>query len=183
MNQTEFSHVVSVDGIAALPKEIVLTATPDQCTGLAARFGLGSIEAFTARLSVAQEARGLHVTGTVSAQLQYLCRVSAEPFPGKVHEPINILFLEGVTEADLPSPEEAALNPDPMELLPLHGHELDLGEIAAESLGLALEPFPRGPNADTAMKQLGILSEEQARLAASPFAALAVSGQKPERQG
>ena len=43
-----------------------------------------------------------------------------------------------------------------------------MGEIAAQALGLALAPYPRKKGA----KVPGVLSETEARLASSPFAAL-----------
>ena len=43
-----------------------------------------------------------------------------------------------------------------------------MGEAVAETMALAMEPFPRAPDADAYLKEAGVLSEEQA----SPFAAL-----------
>ena len=40
---------------------------------------------------------------------------------------------------------------------------------AADTLALSLDPYPRSPNAEAALKDAGVLSEEEA----SPFAALA----------
>lgn len=178
MSAPEFSHSVRVEGIAALPPTLVLQPSEAQRVLLAQRFGLASLDRFVATLAVRQDVRGVHVSGEVVADLQYICRVSQEPFTGRVVEPLNILFLQGLTEAELPSPEDAALSNDPLELMPLAGHEIDLGELAVETFGLGLEPFPRGPAADAAMKQLGILSEEEAKRLASPFAILA----EPQRK-
>ena len=49
------------------------------------------------------------------------------------------------------------------------GETVDLGEALAEQLALALDPYPRAPTADTRIKEIGILSEEEA----GPFGALA----------
>ena len=49
------------------------------------------------------------------------------------------------------------------------GAAIELGAAVADTLSLALDPYPRGPNADTALKAAGVLSEERA----GPFAALA----------
>jgi uncharacterized protein YutE (UPF0331/DUF86 family) len=49
------------------------------------------------------------------------------------------------------------------------GGAIDLGEAAAETLALALDPFPRSPAAAAALKEAGVLSEEEA----GPFGALA----------
>ena len=49
------------------------------------------------------------------------------------------------------------------------GQTIDLGEAVADTLSLALDPYPRGPRADEALKSAGVLSEAEA----GPFAALA----------
>ena len=45
---------------------------------------------------------------------------------------------------------------------------VDLGEAAAETMVLALDPFPRGPGAAAALQEAGVVSEEEA----GPFGAL-----------
>jgi uncharacterized metal-binding protein YceD (DUF177 family) len=46
---------------------------------------------------------------------------------------------------------------------------IDLGTAIADSLALSLDPYPRSAGADAALKEAGVLTEEQA----SPFAVLA----------
>lgn len=60
-------------------------------------------------------------------------------------------------------------------MLPLEGDRIDLGEAAVQTLSLALDPFPRHPDADRILAEKGVLSEEQA----GPFAALAKLRGKP----
>ncbi len=43
------------------------------------------------------------------------------------------------------------------------------GESIADTLAVSIDPYPRGPNAEAALQQAGVLSEDQA----GPFAALA----------
>ncbi|NWN13490.1 hypothetical protein GY655_27460, partial [Escherichia coli] len=56
------------------------------------------------------------------------------------------------------------------------GGAIDLGEAAAETLALALDPYPRSPAAEAALRDAGVISEEEAtRLAeeSGPFGGLA----------
>ena len=46
---------------------------------------------------------------------------------------------------------------------------IDLGAAIADTLGLAIDPYPRSAGADAALKEAGVLSEAEA----GPFAALA----------
>src|SRR3546814_12887337 len=70
-----------------------------------------------------------------------------------------------VTEAE----EEVEIDSADCDILPLEGDRADLGEAAVQTLSLALDPFPRHPDADRILVEKGVLSEEQA----GPFAALA----------
>ena len=52
-----------------------------------------------------------------------------------------------------------------------------IGPAVADTLALVLDPYPRGPNADAALRAAGVMNEEQA----GPFAVLAkLKGEKPE---
>jgi len=49
------------------------------------------------------------------------------------------------------------------------GSAIDLGGAIADTMALSLDPYPRSASADAALREAGVLTEEQA----SPFAALA----------
>ena len=73
--------------------------------------------------------------------------------------------------------EEVELGPEDLDLVFHDGAAIELGSAIADTLALALDPFPRGPNADAALKAAGVLNEEQA----GPFAALAkLKGETPD---
>jgi hypothetical protein len=38
---------------------------------------------------------------------------------------------------------------------------IDLGEAAAETMALALDPFPRSPGAAAALKEAGVIGEDE----------------------
>ena len=57
------------------------------------------------------------------------------------------------------------------------GAAIELGSEIADTLALAIDPYPRSPGADSALKEAGVLSEEEA----GPFAALAALKSKMDR--
>jgi len=65
--------------------------------------------------------------------------------------------------------EEVELSERELDLIFYDGTAIDLGEAVAETLALSLDPYPRAPNAEEALKAAGVKSEEEA----GPFAALA----------
>ena len=65
--------------------------------------------------------------------------------------------------------EELELEATDLDEIPFDDHTFDLGEAVAQSLALAIDPYPVGPNAERVRKETGLLDEG----AAGPFAALA----------
>ena len=75
--------------------------------------------------------------------------------------------------------EEIELGADDCDILPLDGDAVDLGELAAETLSLGLNPYPRLTDDQLAEYRKLLMSEEEAaaaekseKVAGSPFAAL-----------
>ena len=122
-----------------LPKDragIVIEATPAEAASLAADFRIPAIRDLVARLQWSGTPARLVITGIVTAVVTQVCVVSLEPFESQVSEPVEIVFSDEAperTQAD----EETDL-PDPIV-----GGRIDLGQVAAEFLALALDPYPR----------------------------------------
>ena len=80
------------------------------------------------------------------------------------HDPQFVPAPRGV-----PGDEEIELGAHELDTLFHDGQAIDLGEAIADSLALGLDPYPRSPDAESALKEAGVISEEEA----GPFAALA----------
>ena len=116
----------------------------------------------------------VRATGRIRAALEQSCVASGETVPAAIDEPFELLFLP---EPQGRPDEEVELGENELDSLFHDGAAIDLGTAVADTLALALDPFPRGPNADAALKAAGVLSEEQA----GPFAALAaLKSEKPD---
>ncbi len=117
-----------------------LEATADECAALARRFGIVSIESLRADLVLRPEPDGaVQVTGRLVAALTQSCVVSFEPVAQQVTEPVAFRLL--------PAGREPADGPDEIDEIPTEGGVADLGEAIAEQLALALDPYPRAPDA------------------------------------
>ena len=146
----EFSRPLAVDRIAGSPSQVEIEADAAERAALAERFGLMSLDRFSARFSVRRLRKDLiRVKGRITAGVVQACVVSLEPVPGEIDEEFELDFLEGhggrpeddAGEIELDA--EAADGPEP-----LAGPEIDLGEVAAEQLGLAIDPYPRRAGAE-----------------------------------
>jgi uncharacterized metal-binding protein YceD (DUF177 family) len=73
-------------------------------------------------------------------------------------EAIHIRFIpEPVVSGEV----ELELEADDCDTMFHDGQTIDLGEAVAQSLGLALNPYPRSPEAEKMLKAAGVKSEDE----------------------
>ena len=152
----EFSRPDRVDTIGDRARAIGIAADEAERAALAQRFDLVAIERLDAQLSVRREGGGITVTGTVVAAVVQACSVTDDPIAVEIEEPVALRFVETLDLADEIELEETAL-----DTVEIEDGIIDLGEAAAETMALALDPFPRGPNAAAALRAAGVISEEE----------------------
>lgn len=170
----EFSLVLTVSD-AAQGRDIAVEADAETRARIAKRLGLIAVDRFALTAEVRAVAGGIGVKGAVQAALVQPCAATGLPVPATLAEPFDLRFLRDV-DAPVDADEEIEISSEDCDLLPLDGDRIDLGEAAVQTLSLALDPFPRHPDADRVLAEKGVLSED----AAGPFAALAKLRGTPE---
>lgn len=159
----EFARPVRLDSLG-VPRPIEIAAEAEERAALARRFGLAALDRLEAAASVSREGEEVNAVGRIVAEVTQSCVATGEPLPARIDAPFTLRFVPAGSAAD----EELELSADDCDTLFYEGGAIDLGEAAAETLLLALDPFPRSPDADAALKAAGVLAEEEA----GPFAAL-----------
>lgn len=156
-----------------LPGEpVVIEASAEERAALAARFGLGAVESLRAEVALEQKPRAIRATGRLRAAIMQPCAISAEDFPVTIDEPLDLRFVED-NARPLAEGDEIELEADDCDEIAYSGEMFDLGEAVAQTLGLAIDPYAEGPNADAARKAAGIVAEgEQDGPMAAMLAAL-----------
>lgn len=123
------------------PKTLELVATPAECAALARRFAIPGIGSFKAALTLTVENGGtVRARGRIRAAVTQECIVTLDPVDQRVDAAVDLRILpDGVppTDDDPDSPDE----------IESAGGFIDLGEAMAEQLALALDPYPRHPEA------------------------------------
>jgi uncharacterized metal-binding protein YceD (DUF177 family) len=165
MIAAEFSRVERIDTFGAGERTVEITANDAERARLAERFGLVSLDRLTASFRVRIEAAGIVARGTVDASVVQACSVTDEPIPVEIAEQVALRFVE----EDAVNEEEIELSEDALDTMFYTGSAIDLGEAAAETVALALDPFPRGPNAEAALREAGVIGEDEVK----PLGALA----------
>ena len=162
----EFSRPVRLDTIGEGDRLVEIEATETERAALADRFGLVAVDRLAAAFQVRREGPGILATGTVTAAVVQACSVTGDPLPVSIAEAVMLRFAEETTSED----EEIELSIDVLDTLPIEDNAIDLGEAAAETMALTLDPFPRGPGAAAALKAAGVVSEDD--VPQGPFADL-----------
>ena len=120
------------------------------------------------RIVRADPATSVLVTGRLEAEVVQSCVVTFDPVPATVVAEFDRLFSEDLPEATV---DEVEIDPEAELPEPVVGGKLDLGEILAQELSLAMDPYPRSPEAD---RRLADLAASEADGDKGPFGALAL---------
>jgi uncharacterized metal-binding protein YceD (DUF177 family) len=150
--------------------------------------GVREILSASASIDVTPDSGGrFHVTGRVRARVGQTCVVTLDPIENDIDEPIDLIFAppeqipalaDLVDDAD----DSEAEIPDPPE--PIENGVINLGRLATDALFLAIDPYPRKP--DAVFEPLVAASDPEDH----PFAALkalqldpkAPGGKKPKKR-
>jgi uncharacterized metal-binding protein YceD (DUF177 family) len=163
----EFSFIVKLSEIGDHSRAIMLSADDMARSGLVARFDLAALASLDASIALEREAGDVVATGRFTAQLAQFCIASNDAVAASLDEPIHIRFIPEPTISG-----EIELEADDCETMFHDGQTIDLGEAVAQSLGLALNPYPRSLEAERALKAAGVKGEEDAQPVAGAFASL-----------
>lgn len=162
----EFSRIERLDAIGGEERRVTIAADAAERAALATRFGLLSVDRLEGVLTVARDGAGIAVRGRVTADVVQACVATGEPLPATVDEPVALSFVESNASGE----EEIELAADALDTVEIEGGGIDLGEAVAETMALALDPFPRSAKAAEVLKEAGVKSEDE--IATGPFAGL-----------
>jgi len=162
----EFSRPVRIDQLARHAQPVTITADATEREALAKRFNLLALDRLEADYALNEENGAIFAKGRVRADLAQPCVATGAAVPEKVDTGFLLRFVrEG---EDVPEGDELELDAEDCDTIGFDGLVIDMGEAVAETVALAMTPYPRSPEADSILREAGVLSEEQA----SPFAAL-----------
>jgi uncharacterized metal-binding protein YceD (DUF177 family) len=178
MPPPEFPRSFDSEGLAGTPAVRRIEAKPEERAALARRLGLVALAALTAELTITRMAGGfVRVDGVLRASVTQTCVVTLDPFEASVEEAFTALFApaDRMPEGDL------LADPDADVPEPLDGTRIDLGELVAQQLSLALDPYPKAPGVTFEGASAGEAEDvgsdaDESDAGRNPFAALAKLG-------
>ncbi|MGH6706628.1 MAG: YceD family protein [Sphingomicrobium sp.] len=152
-----------------------LIADANDCAAIAERLDLLSLDRLEAHAVLSREGQQVRAQGRLKASLAQACVATGEPVPEHVDEAFNLTFVPapGGTGPE----EEVELENGDLDTIFHDGAGIELGREIADTLALSIDPYPRSAEADVALREAGVMSEEEA----GPFAALAALKSKMDR--
>lgn len=169
MSAPEFSRPRRLDTLGDGAQAVSIAAEPAERAALAKRFGLLSLESLAAELQLRRTAAGVEATGRVTADATQPCIATGVPVPAHIDEAVALRFVPEPTGSG--GDDEVELGEGDLDTVFFSGGAIDLGEAAAETLALALDPYPRSAQAESTLREAGVVGEEDAKGSAA-FAGL-----------
>jgi uncharacterized metal-binding protein YceD (DUF177 family) len=161
-----FAHHLRLDQIRD-GERVELVADEAERQSIAERLGLRALDRLEAHATLFRTGPAVRAEGRIGASVEQSCVVTGERVDACVDEPFALLFMP--EPKGLGRDEEIELGEEDCDIVFHDGATIDLGSAVADTLALCIDPYPRSASADAALKEAGVLTEEQA----SPFAALA----------
>ena len=104
---------------------------------------------FSARVTVDRRPGGqVVVEGRLRGKIVQACVLTLDPVTQDLDDTFRIVFKKDLAEERDPESGEAVLSAQADAPEPLSGNMLDVGEIVAEQLSLAADPYPRRPGVE-----------------------------------
>jgi uncharacterized metal-binding protein YceD (DUF177 family) len=146
--KSEIERMVDLDRMSSGSAALDITASDGERAALAKRFGFVGLPAFSARVTIDRRPGGqVIVEGRLRGRIVQACILTLDPVTQELDDVFRIVFKQDLTEEKDPESGEALLNAQVDAPEPLAGNMLDVGEIVAEQLSLAADPYPRRPGA------------------------------------
>ncbi|MGI8931645.1 MAG: YceD family protein [Sphingomicrobium sp.] len=159
----DFDHRLPLDQVRDGDR-IDINANAKELAAIAERLRLLALGRLDAHAVLARDGDRVKATGRLKASLSQACVATGDPVMEHVDEAFDLTFVPTPT-----AEEELELDAGQLDTIFHDGAAIDLGAAIADTLALALDPYPRSAAADEALREAGVLREEEA----GPFAALA----------
>jgi uncharacterized metal-binding protein YceD (DUF177 family) len=152
----EFTRHVPIDKVPAKGHKEKIEANEQERVALARRFDLLTLDKFSANIDVQKASGGsrYHVTGDLTATITQKSAVSGEPITKDLRHDIDAWYVDESHIASFASAkrqkeiieegEEHEIRAEADDPEKIQGGVLDIGEVAAQFLGLAIDIYPRG---------------------------------------
>ena len=151
MTDIEFSRPLKLDHIDRKGTKKSIEANTDECIALSKRFDLDSIDTLKADFDIKPSGLAYHVTGSLNAKANQISVISGDIIPTAINADIDTYLTDktNIVDFDQQKEDEYEIKDEKDDPESIQNGEIDLGEIAAQFLGLSLDDYPRAEGEET----------------------------------
>lgn len=157
-----FSRPMTLADLRRQASGLTITTTDDERLAIARRFDLVALDRLQATLMFAFDGDVINVTGRIEGNVVQRCVATDEPLPAHVSTPVDVRYVPNEKLEAAEAEAEVELGEQDLDIIGYVGGKVDVGEMIADTLYLALDPFPRRADADAWLKARGVKGEEEA---------------------
>ena len=144
--KSEIERIVDLDRMGPGGTALEIAASEGERTALAKRFGFLGLPSFSARTTVDGRPGGqIVVEGRLRGRIVQACILTLDPVAQELDETFRVVFKRDLVDDKDPESGDTVISAQTDAPEPLQGNLLDVGEIVAEQLSLAADPYPRKP--------------------------------------
>ena len=163
MTVNEFARPFRADRLHNERVSLSIEANAAERAALARRFDLLALDRLEAELTLRRGAGGVvRLSGHFVCEATQACIATLEPVPAHIEADFEASYAEDAAADEIGDVEIDIDAEDPPE--PIENGVIDLGEAVVQQMALALDPYPRSPEAPPPVEEEGG--------GTSPFAAL-----------
>lgn len=144
--QNEFARPFKVERLRGGSMRLQIEADAAERAALIDRFDLVALDRLEADLTIRAGAGGtVRLSGRLIADATQACIATLEPVPAPLDVAFEMSFAEDAADdglGEIVIDMDAEDSPDPIE-----NGEIDLGEAVVQQMAVALDPYPRSPDA------------------------------------
>lgn len=180
----EFSRPIKINHIDGKRLEFI-TATPDECVALASRLNIIHVNTLSAEVKLGRQDDRMryHVRGSLEASITQECAISGDDVESAIHENFEAWFIDQDRVASFAKAKEDKHRDEESDEYEMRdekddperitGGAIDIGELTAQYLALAIDPYPRAEGVEE-----GDYIEVKAEDKPNPFAKLVALKEK-----
>lgn len=156
--EQEWSVYIDADAIEDAPVAMEVSPSDEEAKALARRLDVVSIDGLKANITARRHGLSIHVQGRLEAEVTQSCVVSGDPVTSTLTEDFEGWFADPDAAVPLAkarkeraqkkSHTEVPILEESEDPEPIIDGRIDVGELTAQYLSLALNPYPHAEGAE-----------------------------------